>query len=54
MEIDEQTEMVSKRIEVLRDEFLIIGFRDGLTVPTTVRKSELLDEQIDLYQRLKE
>ncbi len=45
-------ESLLERIEVMRRELLDIGFRDGLTAPTTIKYSELLDEQIKVYQKM--
>ncbi|QGH36219.1 Spo0E family sporulation regulatory protein-aspartic acid phosphatase [Gracilibacillus salitolerans] len=50
-EID--VELLLQRIEVMRSELVDIGFRDGLTAPSTLKYSELLDEQIKVYQKLK-
>ncbi|MGN8648148.1 Spo0E family sporulation regulatory protein-aspartic acid phosphatase [Gracilibacillus sp. HCP3S3_G5_1] len=41
-----------ERIEVMRDELVAIGLRDGLTAPTTLEYSKLLDEYIKIYQRV--
>lgn len=41
-----------ERIEVMRDELLAIGLRDGLTAASTLKYSELLDEYIKIYQKL--
>ncbi|SHM58830.1 aspartyl-phosphate phosphatase Spo0E family protein [Gracilibacillus kekensis] len=45
------TEYLQDRIEILREELIKIGLRDGLTAPSTVRLSELLDKEIKVYQR---
>ncbi|SFL34165.1 Spo0E like sporulation regulatory protein [Gracilibacillus orientalis] len=50
-EID--VELLLERIEVMRRELLDKGFRDGLTAPSTLEYSELLDEYIKVYQKLK-
>lgn len=41
-----------ERIELMREKLVDIGLREGLTAPTTLRFSELLDEQIKVYQEL--
>ncbi len=49
---DLKIELLSERIEMMRDELLNIGLRDGLTASTTIKHSELLDEQIEIFQRV--
>ncbi|PWU67187.1 MULTISPECIES: aspartyl-phosphate phosphatase Spo0E family protein [Gracilibacillus] len=41
-----------EKIEIMRRELLDIGFRDGLTAPSTLEYSELLDEEIRIYQKI--
>ncbi|MGN8646289.1 Spo0E family sporulation regulatory protein-aspartic acid phosphatase [Gracilibacillus sp. HCP3S3_G5_1] len=50
-EIDK--ELLLERIEIMRKKLVDIGLRDGLTAPSTIEYSELLDEQIEIYQKLK-
>ncbi|QGH37081.1 Spo0E family sporulation regulatory protein-aspartic acid phosphatase [Gracilibacillus salitolerans] len=44
--------LLLERIEAMRNKLLDIGFRDGLTAPSTLKYSELLDEEIKVYQKL--
>ncbi|WP_163538170.1 aspartyl-phosphate phosphatase Spo0E family protein [Gracilibacillus sp. YIM 98692] len=44
---------ILKQIENMRRELVDIGLRDGLNAPSTLKHSELLDEQIKIYQKLK-
>ncbi|MFD2656626.1 aspartyl-phosphate phosphatase Spo0E family protein [Gracilibacillus thailandensis] len=44
--------LLLEQIEKMREELVDIGLRDGLTAPSTLEYSELLDEQIKVYQRL--
>ncbi|WP_208589487.1 aspartyl-phosphate phosphatase Spo0E family protein [Gracilibacillus suaedae] len=41
-----------ERIELMREKLVDIGLREGLTAPSTLKYSELLDEQIKIYQKL--
>ncbi|MDX8047168.1 aspartyl-phosphate phosphatase Spo0E family protein [Gracilibacillus sp. S3-1-1] len=41
-----------KRIEKMRRKLVNDAFRDGFTAPSTIKQSELLDEQIETYQKM--
>ncbi|QGH36248.1 Spo0E family sporulation regulatory protein-aspartic acid phosphatase [Gracilibacillus salitolerans] len=45
--------LLSERIEKMRHELLKIGSQEGLTAPSTLRHSRLLDEEIKAYQKMK-
>ncbi|SFL33238.1 Spo0E like sporulation regulatory protein [Gracilibacillus orientalis] len=49
---DINLKLLSERIEQMRDELVNIGFLDGLTAPTTIKYSKLLDEKIETFQKI--
>ncbi|MGN8646330.1 Spo0E family sporulation regulatory protein-aspartic acid phosphatase [Gracilibacillus sp. HCP3S3_G5_1] len=49
---DTNAVLLLKQIEIMRKKLVAIGFRDGLTAPSTIEYSELLDEQIEIYQKM--
>lgn len=50
--LDADIGVLLEKIEIMRRELLDIGFRDGLTAPTTIEYSESLDEEIRIYQEM--
>ncbi len=45
-------DVLSEKIEMMRKELLAIGFREGFTASSTIEYSELLDKQIEVYQKI--
>ncbi|WP_018930668.1 aspartyl-phosphate phosphatase Spo0E family protein [Gracilibacillus lacisalsi] len=45
-------ESLLEQIEIMREELVNIGLRDGLTASSTLEYSQLLDERIKVYQKL--
>ncbi|WP_231710586.1 aspartyl-phosphate phosphatase Spo0E family protein [Gracilibacillus suaedae] len=44
--------LLLEQIEKMREELVDIGLRDGLTAPSTLEYSQLLDERIKVYQKM--
>ncbi len=49
---EKNIDVLSEKIEMMRSELLDIGFRDGFTASTTIEYSELLDQEIEVYQKI--
>ncbi|WP_163583228.1 aspartyl-phosphate phosphatase Spo0E family protein [Gracilibacillus saliphilus] len=45
-------ESLLEQIEIMREELVDIGLRDGLTASSTLEYSQLLDERIKVYQKM--